>query len=156
MAEKQPLGVVVGELDGLRGPDVRSAFCVPRPWLTRGGELLVHVPRLAQCESCRGGGCAVCNYRGAFAMARAEQVRDPVVLQLAPETPVPCVVRLPHQGPPSSDHPPGHWYVEVTAGSGFSAGVTPRVREVGEHTAGIWPLVLVVLVLTAITCWAVL
>jgi hypothetical protein len=89
-------------------------------------------------------------------MARSEQTRDPVVLQIAPETPVPCVVRLPHQGPPSSEQPPGHWYVEVTAGAGFSAGVTPRVQEAGEHPPGVWLLLVVALVLTAITCWAVL
>lgn len=158
MVDKVPLAVVVGELDGARGPDVRSAVCIPPSWLTHGGELLVTVPRLAQCEPCRGGGCASCNYGGAFKMAGEDEARPPVVLQLPPQTPIPYIVRLPNQGPPSANalEPPGHWYVEVTAGARFSPGVTPQVHEAGKHPPGIVVLVAVALVLTAITCWAVL
>ena len=63
-----------------------------------------------------------------------------------------------YEGPPSANalEPPGHWYVEVTAGARFSPGVTPQVHEAGKHPPGIVVLVAVALVLTALTCWAVL
>lgn len=158
MADKVALGCVTGELDGPRGPDVRSTITVPGAWLTRGGQLLVAVPRLAACEACRGGGCHTCNYRGAFTLAEAG-TREPVLVQLPSRSSdtSSLVLRLPHQGPRREveNEAPGHWFLEVTPGAHFSPGVSCRVPVSDERLGAVW-LVVFVCLLAALTCWAVL
>jgi hypothetical protein len=122
MVDKQTLAKVTGELTGPRGPDVRSRITVPATWIRSGGQLHIARPRLASCEQCSGGGCAVCGYQGAFALS--DRGCD-VCLQLAAQDTAAIVtVRLPNLGVKrENDEEPGHWLVEVHAGPAFSAGV---------------------------------
>ncbi len=156
MTDKVALGRVTGDLDGPRGPDVRSVITVPVQWLSRGGQLLVAVPRQAACEACRGGGCETCNYRGAFTLT--ENVGQTVTVQLPHRASEGSsfVVRLPHQGPRGVENEePGHWFLEVVPGTHFSPGVSCQVPASGERLNAVW-LVAIACFLAAITCWVVL
>ncbi len=158
MTDKVPLGRVTGDLDGARGPDVRSVITVPVDWLIRGGQLVVAVPRQAACEVCRGGGCETCCYRGAFTLT--DDVRPQTVAVQLPsrgrEEPS-FVVRLPHQGPRCgvAKEEPGHWFLEVVPGARFSPGVSCQLPASDERLSAVW-IVAIACFLAAITCWVVL
>lgn len=150
-AGKAALGRVTGDLDGDRGPDVRSKVTIPESWFGEGAHLLVTRPRLANCDRCRGGGCAICDYQGALSLARGDAAPMVVPVQLPRGQVGPLTVRLPHLGGRRDiDTACGHWLLEVHAGPSCGAGVT-RVAPAGQRLWAAWWLVgiLVVVVLIA-------
>lgn len=149
--EKLALGRVTGELDGERGPDVRSKVTIPEAWFAEGAELQVTRPRLANCDRCRGGGCATCDYQGALSLAKGDDLPTIVPVQLPRGQVGPVTVRLPHLGfRRDIDSVCGHWLLEVHSGATCGAGVT-RVAASGQRLWALWWLVglLAVVVLIA-------
>lgn len=152
MTERHAIAKVTGELEGVRGPDVRTKIAVPREWLERGGTFAVTRPRLVTCEQCGGGGCASCGYQGAFKLlANPPHVAE---IQLpANEAPEVVVVRLPHQGVKREDNElAGHWLIEVHMGA-LSAGVN---RAGADEVSPDWRLKLAAMVLVLLGLWVLL
>jgi hypothetical protein len=93
------LGKVTGALADDRGPDVTHAIAVPSEWLQAGTVLLVELPRLLACAACGGGGCDVCERRGAAQMRGRDEPPEVVRLELSEQVPVTGqIVRLPKHG----------------------------------------------------------
>lgn len=153
MADKQVLAKVTGELSASRGPDVRSKIVVPADWLMGGGQLIMTRPRLASCEQCKGGGCAVCDYQGAFTLSSSESCeRVPLRVNAQPTGSV-VTVRLPHLGfKRETDEAAGHWLVEVHPGSECSPGVTLTAAIV-TAPSWFWKLTVMVVVLALLWAW---
>lgn len=157
--DKVTLARVTDDLDVARAPDVRTVVTAPAAWLSQGGRLSVAVPRLAQCDACRGGGCERCNYSGAFSRSEGEEAPSSVVIHLPRRDAeaATVVVRLPHQSVYGrvEDHPPGHWFIEVQSGAGFSPGVTPELSAVDERVP-VWMIGWALLMLFILVCWLVM
>lgn len=152
--EKLALGRVTGELDGDRGADVRSKVTIPEAWFEEGADLLVTRPRLANCERCRGGGCAICDYQGALTLTKGDDAPTVVPVQLPRGQVGPVTVRLPHLGfRRDIDAASGHWLLEVHAGPTCGAGVT-RVAASGQRLWAQWWL-LGLLVVVVLIAWLV-
>lgn len=156
MSEAQTLAKVTGELAGARGPDVRTKLTVPSEWLLTGGQLMITRPRLASCEQCRGGGCAICNYQGAFALASLGPEPTPLELP-AQASAARLTVRLPHLGfKRETDEVAGHWLVEVHPGSSCSPGVVRSTHAVGGGQKWEWKLAVMVGALALFWAWLTL
>ncbi len=80
------LARVTDDLDAQRGPDLMYAIEVPADWFGNGARVLVRLPRLLPCARCEGGGCDLCERKGAFELAVVG-------------APLTALVHLPRQGP---------------------------------------------------------
>lgn len=159
VGDRVPLARVTHDLDVERAPDVRTVVTAPAAWLTHGGQLCVAVPRLAQCDACRGGGCERCNYRGAFSRSEVEGAPPSVAIHLPRQDSeaATVVLRLPHQSVfgQVENHPPGHWFIEVQAAADFSSGVTPEM-SVTDKRVPVWMIGWALAMLFIVVCWLVM
>jgi hypothetical protein len=84
------LARVTHDPEEARGPDVLSSVEVPARWLAEGATVEIRLPRLLPCARCEGGGCDVCQRKGAFE-------RDPLA------APGELLVSLPRQAEGASN-----------------------------------------------------
>ena len=111
------LARVTQDLDEPRGPDVACSIEVPQDWFLLGATLQITLPRLLSCARCDGGGCDVCERRGAFeqqAAGIASEVAVVLPMQAA-ESHAPVRLRLPALGARAAEPelPAGHLLLTV-------------------------------------------
>lgn len=112
------LARVTQDLDEARGPDVAYSIEVPARWLELGATVQLQLPRLLSCARCQGGGCDICERRGAFEQL-ASGIPSELALTLPRQAASPCsavCLRLPASGARAaadSELPAGHLLLTV-------------------------------------------
>lgn len=106
----------------------------PSAWFAEGASIEVRLPRLLSCARCQGGGCDVCERRGAFELDRS--LGSPVVVVTLPEqiagAEAPVRLRLPGCGARADDAlalPNGHLLLTVLPLREPDVDVSPMVRK---------------------------
>ena len=132
----QPLARVTGNLEGPRGPDVLHRVTLG-PELAGVSRLRVELPRSLSCAACAGGGCDLCERRGAFTLRERDDSPRTVELTL-PEFPESQAVtlRVPEEGAPGpAGLGPGHLLLTLVRGDSTSGGVTAHRSAAAEREA---------------------
>ena len=147
------LARVTNDLEELRGPDVLHAIVVPAPWLEQGASIEVQLPRLLPCARCVGGGCDLCERKGAFEQSASGISSEVVVIlpQLLGSASGPVCLRLPACGARHASDPElplGHLLLTVVPrepAEGWQPASSVRKLETARSTdsnaaraAGIW------------------
>jgi hypothetical protein len=135
---------------------VLHAIVVPAPWLEQGASIEVQLPRLLPCARCLGGGCDLCERKGAFEQATSGASSEVVVTlpQLLGGATGPVCLRLPacgarHASDP--DLPLGHLLLTVVPRErveGWEPASSVRKLETtstqsSARAAGIWAALVV-------------
>ena len=147
------LARVTKDLEELRGPDVLHAIVVPTPWLEQGVSIEVQLPRLLPCARCVGGGCDLCERKGAFEQSTSGASSEVVVTlpQLLGGASGPVCLRLPACGARHASDPElplGHLLLTVVprepvegwkpASSVRKLETNPSTERNAARAAGIW------------------
>jgi hypothetical protein len=145
---------------------VLHAIVVPTPWLEQGVSIEVQLPRLLPCARCVGGGCDLCERKGAFEQAASGASSEVVVTlpQLLGGASGPVCLRLPACGARHAtdpDLPLGHLLLTVVPrepADGWQPASSVRKLETSHSTqssaraAGIWAALLLLVSLLSWWC----
>jgi hypothetical protein len=122
------LGSVLSDAPAERGPDLLLELTAPPDWLRQGERLSVELPRRLTCARCEGGGCDICERRGAFTLREADEEADVVQLTLSQDVgEARLQIRVPDRGAPGAEgEAPGQLVVSLSAGEAPSPGLSRR------------------------------
>lgn len=130
------LARVTADLNQPRGADVLFGVDVPEAWLREGVRLEIDLPRLLSCQRCEGGGCDLCERKGAFSRHQTDCGEEPLRVQLPASAGAdvsPVMLRLPGLGARSLGDEPlpaGHLLLTVRPiAPSEERPVSPRVRR---------------------------
>lgn len=144
------LARVTADLNQPRGADVLLVVNVPEVWLRQGASLELSLPRLLSCVRCDGGGCDLCERKGAFSKQQVVGGEEPFAITLptgAGQATGAVQLRLPGLGVRAVEEglPPGHLLVTVRPNAEPNDDSrSPLVRLVAPfgEKVGLWQRVL--------------